>query len=223
MIILVVLAFIANPFYESNFTPLPIRSTSVFSNPAGLGIQPGAEAFGTYQQVNDAITAGACASNLGFGYRKIDTLNFFEIGIGYKLPGAFSLGYAYSFGDTSSHIMGVQCRVSEKLSLGYKMTFGHTKYLYGGMGIMPYFEYVTLNFEMEYEGIEDTLTYYFGAMLQPYRGLTMFFMSDKEFNWHAGIGVSFGYVKLSGSYSYENSKFSAGVLMSAQEYRSIMP
>jgi hypothetical protein len=223
MIILSIVCFIANPFYECNFTPLPMRSTSVFSNPAGLGVQTGAETYATFQQVNEAITAGACAGNLGFGYRKVDTLDFFEIGVGYKLPGAFSLGYAYDFGDTSVHMLGVQCRASDKLSLGYKMTFGTTKFLYGGISIMPYLEYITLNFEMEYEGIEDTLAYYFGAMLQPYAGATIFFMSDKEFNWHAGIGLSLGYLKLSGAYSYEESKFSAGVLISAQEYRSIIP
>jgi hypothetical protein len=223
MLLIALLGFIVHPFYEANFSPLPIRSISVFSNPAGLGIHLGAEAFATYRQATEAITAGICAGNLGFGYRKVDTLHFFEIGVGYKLPGAFSLGYAYDFGDTSSHIIGVQCRASEKISLGYKMTLGKKKYLYGGVGIMPYLEYVTLNFELQYEGINDTLTYYFGGLIQPYQGIGVFFMSDKELNWHAGIALSLGYVKLTGAYTYEDKKLSAGILVSAQKHRSFIP
>jgi hypothetical protein len=223
MLILAILSFVANPFYAANFTPVPIRSISVFSNPAGLGIQIGAEAFGTYHQSTEAIAAGASAGNLGFGYRKVDTLNFYEVGVGYKLPGAFSLGYAYDFGDTSSHILGIQCRPSEKLSLGYKTTLAERKYMYAGIGIMPYFDYVMLNFEIEYEGIDDLFTYYFGARIQPYKGISACFMSDKEFNWHAGVELSFGYLIIAGLYSYEDEKLSAGVIMSAQKYPGFMP
>ena len=102
MILLVILSFVGNPFYSANFTPLPIRSVSMFSNPAGLGIRPGAEAFATYHWGSETITAGASAQNLGFGFQRIDTLEIFELGLGYKLPGAFSLGYAYQFGDTTN-------------------------------------------------------------------------------------------------------------------------
>jgi hypothetical protein len=218
MLFLAILCFVPNPFYEANFIPLPIRSISVFSNPAGLGIQTGAEAFATYHQATEAIKVGACAGNLGFGMIKDDTSTNYEIAVGYKLPGAFSLGYAYDFGDTSNHILGVQCRPSEKLALGYKMNLGETKYLHGGIGIMPYLDYIVLNFEMEYEAIADSFTYYFGARLQPYGGISACFMSDKDFNWHAGVEISLGYMKLAGLYSYEEKKLSAGVIISAQKY-----
>jgi len=221
MLILALVGFVFNPFYEANFTPLPFRSISVFSNPAGLGIQIGAEAYATYHQETGAIVSGASGGNFGFGYKKVDTLNYFEVGVGYKLPGAFSLGYAFAFGDSSDHIIGVQCRVNEQLALGYKMTVGTRKYLYGGVSIRPYSEYITLNFDMEYEGIDDTLAYYFGALVQPYKGFSAFFISDKNFDWHAGIGLSFGYVKLTGAYSYEPGKLSAGVLVSAQQHPGI--
>jgi hypothetical protein len=87
---------------------------------------------------------------------------------------------------------------------------------------MPYFEYLTLNFEIEYEGTDDLFTYYFGARVQPYTGISACFMSDKEFNWHAGIELSFGYTILSGLYSYEENKLSAGVIISAQRYAGFM-
>jgi len=223
MLVLAILSFLADPFYAANFTPVPIRSISVFSNPAGLGIQIGAEAFATYHQATEAIAAGVSAGNLGFGYKKIDTLDFYEFAIGYKLPGAFTVGYAYDFGDTSSHILGIQCRPSEKLSLGYRTTLGARNYMYAGIGIMPYFDYITLNFEIEYEGNDDVFTYYFGARMQPYKGISACFMSDKEFNWHAGVELSFGYMILAGLYSHEDEKFSAGVIISAQKYPGLMP
>jgi hypothetical protein len=223
MLFLAILCFVPGPFYEANFTPLPIRSISVLSNPAGLGIQTGAEGFITYDRDTEVIKGGACASNLGFGMIKNDTVTNYEIAVGYKLPGAFSLGYAYEFGDTSNHILGVQCRASDKLALGFKTTLGKTKYMYAGVGIMPYQEYLFLNFEVEYEGIIDTFTYYFGARIQPYKGISACFMSDEDLNWHAGIELSLGYAKIAGLYSHEDSKLSAGILISAQKHQSLMP
>jgi hypothetical protein len=222
MLILAIVSLFINPFYDANFTPLPARSISLFSNPSGLGINTGAEAFATYHFDTEIITAGASARNLGFGFRKADTLHFYQIAAGYRLPGAFSLGYAYEFGDTSIHLLGVECRPSPQLSLGYKTTLGHTKHMFGGISIMPYREYVTLSFEMEYEGIEDTLTFYYGARIIPYKGISACFMADKEFNWHAGIELALGYTKITGMYSYEEEKFSAGLIISAQRYETFI-
>ena len=87
---------------------------------------------------------------------------------------------------------------------------------------MPYFEHITLNFEIEYEGTDELFTYYFGARVQPYRGISACFMSDKEFNWHAGVELSFGYMIISGLYSHEDEKLSAGVVISAQRYSGFM-
>ena len=223
MLLMAIICFLPNPFYEANFTPLPIRSLSVFANPAGLGIRTGAEVFASYYHDTERIEGGVCASNLGFGMIKDDTITNYEIAVGYKLPGAFSLGYAYDFGDTSSHILGVQCRPSEKLALGFKTTLAETKYVYAGIGIMPYLDYVVLNFEIEYEGIEEIFDYYFGARLQPYKGVSACFMSDQDWHWHAGLELSFGYVKVCGLYSHEEQKWSAGALLSAQTYPAITP
>ena len=222
MIIIVMISLAVNPFYDANFTPLPARSLSVFSNPAGLGIHTGAEAFGTYHLDEDIITAGASAGNIGFGFRKVDTLKYYEAGVGYKFPGAFAVGYAYEFGDTSLHKLGIVCRPSTQLSLGSRVTLGSTKYIYGGIAITPYQDYVTLNFEMEYEGIQDTFTFYYGARVTPYKGISAVFLADEEFDWHAGVEVSLGYAKISGMYSYEEEQFSFGILISAQKYETFM-
>ena len=85
-----------NPFYEANFSSLPMRSLSIFSNPAGLGINRGAEIFGTSYPDPDIIMTGVSLSNLGLGMNKnLDGATYYELGLGYKLPGAFSLGYAF--------------------------------------------------------------------------------------------------------------------------------
>ncbi len=222
MMILAVIILAVNPFYDANFTPLPARSLSMFSNPAGLGIHTGAEVFGTYHLDADIITAGASAGNIGFGYKKVDTLQFYEAGAGYKLPGAFSVGYAYEFGDTSLHKLGIVCRPNTQLSLGGRMTLGSTKYVYAGIGITPYQNYATLNFEIEYEGIQDLFTFYYGARITPYKGISAVFLADKEFDWHAGVEASLGYAKISGMYSYEEEQFSIGLLISAQRYETFM-
>jgi hypothetical protein len=221
MTILTMIVFSLSPFYNANFF-LPIRSLSVFSNPAGLGISTGAEAFITYDLGSEVITTGASAGNIGFGYMKEDTFQIYEAGIGYKLPGAITLGYAYEFGDTSVHIIGLECRPSEQLSLSYRTELKHRRYVSGGIDIMPYLRYITLSVGATYEGIDDTLAFYYGAFVSPIRGLGVFFFADKEFNWNAGMEFSFGYGKITGKYSYESGKFSGGLLISAQKYETFV-
>lgn len=227
MIILVILGFVASPLYDINFTPLPIRSTSVFSNPAGLGIETGAEAFLTYHPESKTITSGASAGNFGFGLIRMDTdtvetVEIYEIGLGYRLPGAFSVGYAYQFGDTSSHVLGIQCRPTHKWALGYTVTLDNKKYMYGGVAVKPYEDYLVLNFEVEYEGIDSIFTYYYGARVQPYKGIGISFLADEEFDWNVGVDVSLGYVKIAGLYSSADEKFSGGVIISAQRYQTFL-
>ncbi|MDH4210065.1 MAG: hypothetical protein OEV79_01270 [candidate division WOR-3 bacterium] len=221
MIILTMIVFSTSPFYSANFF-LPIRSLSAFSNPAGLGISTGAEAFVTYDPESELITTGASAGNIGFGYIKEDTFQIYEVAIGYRLPGAFTIGYAYEFGDTSEHVLGVECRPNQQLSLSYRTELDHKRYVSGGIEIMPYLRYITLSFGVTYEGIDDTLAFYYGALVSPISGLGAFFYTDKEFNWNAGMELSFGYGKITGSYSYENSKFSGGLLISAQKYETFI-
>lgn len=222
MILLVIFSFVGNPFYAANFTPLPIRSISMFSNPAGLGIRRGTETFVTYHVGSKTITSGASANNLGFGVKKTDTVEIFELGLGYKLPGAFSLGYAFQFGDTTNHILGIEGRVIKKWLLGYKITIGTKKHMYGGIAVMPYEDFLMLNFEVEYEGIDSIFTFYYGVQLRPYKGIGAYFFADKEFDWNAGLEISLGYVKLSGLYSSADKKLSGGLILSAQKYESLM-
>ncbi len=213
-----------NPFYEANFSSLPMRSLSIFSNPAGLGINRGAEIFGTYYPDPDIIMTGVSLSNLGLGMNKnLDGATYYEVGLGYKFPGAFSLGYAFQFGDHSEHILGVEARVSRKLTLGYKTTTGEKYHMFGGISLRPFEEYLTLSCDLEYEGIDSISTYYWGAMLMPTNGMKLYFRADEDLDWHAGLELSFGKIMVAGSYCQEEKKLSGGILLSAQSYETFMP
>ena len=70
-----------NPFFDANFSSQPIRSASVFSNPAGLGFSPGAELLFTYEFIPNTPNRYMPAftlRNIGLGWRKQDTLNFYD-------------------------------------------------------------------------------------------------------------------------------------------------
>ncbi len=223
MFFIIIMLLHINPFYEGEFSSLNARSISIFSNPAGLGIQPGAELFFTYNPEPKTWTGGTELSNIGLGIKKIDSLTYYEIGAGYKLPGAFAFGYCYQFGDTSSHKFGLLCRPSRSLSIGFNTTLGSKKAMHWGIGIRPFKEYFTLCFDLKYEGIEDTLRYFYGGILEPIPGLKLQFLADKDFHWHAGIELSFGKTKAAGSYEHENKKLSGGMIFSAQRYPTAIP
>lgn len=221
MTLILIFVLSVNPFYEANFSSLPMRSVSVFSNPAGLGIQRGAEFLFTYHP--DKILSTTSLANIGFGITKIDTLKYYEAGLGCKLPGAFSLGYAYQFGDTSNHIFGLIGHPSPYLSLGYKTTLSDRYHMFSGISIRPFKEYITISGDIEYEGIDSILNYYYGGVIQPLDGVKLNFHADKEFNWNTGIELSFGKIKLAGAYSSIDEKFSGGIIVSAQTYKTFIP
>jgi hypothetical protein len=145
--------------------------------------------------------------------------------LGLKLPGAFSLGYAYQFDikdyGISSHIFGFICRPSPKLSLGYKTTLGSKCHMFGGISIKPLKKFLTLSCDIEYEGIDSIFNYYYGAMIQPLDGVQLNFYADKEFNWNTGTELTFGKIKVAGKYSNMDKKFSGGIIVSAQNFKKL--
>jgi len=209
-----------NAFYDAHFSSLPARTTAFFSNPAGLGRQQGSEVLFMYD--SDYLMGAILLGYGGLGVIKRDTTYRYETGVGYKLPGAFSFGYAYQFGDTSLHNIGVIGVVSPKLTIAYKTTLGERYHMFYGIGLIPFERYLVLVGDIEYEGITDVLNYYYGAVLHS-RGSGLSFSADQDFNWRAGLTISFGYVKIAGLYRHEDREFSAGVLLSAQSYESILP
>lgn len=220
MILILICLLSVNPFYNANFSSLPMHSVSVFSNPGGLGINTGAEALFTYHP--DKIMAALFLNSMGAGIIKIDTIQYYEVSAGYKLPGAISMGYAYQFGDTSSNVIGFVCHVSQKFSLGYRTTIADKKHMFGGISIKPFQEYLVLSGDIEYEGIDSVFNYYYGAIIQPIDGVKMNFHTDQDFNWNAGLEVSFGKIVLAGAYSKADEKFSGGVIISAQSYKTFL-
>jgi len=223
MAVLLIFLLSVNPFYEANFSSLPKRSLSTLANPSGLGIQPGAEAFFAYHPDPYIIETAVSLANLGFGMHKTSGFTYYESGVGYKLPGALSLGYAFQFGDTTNHIFGLVGHPSPNLSLGYRTTIGSKSHMFGGISIRPAAEYITMSCDIEYEGIDDIFNVYYGASLSPMNGLNLNFHADKDFNWNAGLEVSFGKIILAGAYSAVDEKFSGGIILSAQSYASVIP
>jgi protease-4 len=213
-----------NPFYDANFSALPSRSVSVFSNPAGLGLQPGSEVLCTYHP--DVIMPAITASHIGFGLMKTDSTTNYEIGAGYKLPGVFAIGYARQWGDTSSHVLGCIGRMNQHLSIGYRTTVGSTMHMFGGIGLRPYEQYLTLSADVEYEGIESIRNFYYGAVVQPVAGVKLNFHAahiDTDFHWNTGLELSFGRIKVAGAYSSGDKKFSAGIILSSEQYATFLP
>ncbi|MEO0156435.1 MAG: hypothetical protein ABIL07_04915 [candidate division WOR-3 bacterium] len=205
-----------NPFNEANFVPLPIRSISVLSNPAGIGIETGAELFFTYHPKN--INSGLTLGNLGFGISRADTNIIFEIGSGVKLPGAFSIGYARQFGDTTENIIGLICVVNQYVRLGYKTNLAKKKITHTGAGVRIGGGIITIAGELIYEGIDDSTDFIFGAIINPSYGVKLNFISDPKWNWHAGIELGTTKLKLNALYSYKTRKFSGGIILSAQDF-----
>lgn len=224
MNILLLCILSVTPFYEANFTSLPKRSISVFSNPAGIGIHLGAEAFLTYHHDPKIITTGLSVGNLGIGLIKVEDSTYYEIATGLKLPGVFSIGYAFQFGAfaNNDHIIGFICHPTQKSSFGYKTTLGGINHMFGGLSIMPFQDYITLSADIEYEGIDSVFTYYYGGMLQPLKGLKLHFHADEEFNWNTGLELSLGKAKIAGTYSSIDKKFTGGILVSAQDYETFL-
>jgi len=213
----IILFFISvSPFNEANFVPLPIRSISVMSNPAGIGIGTGAEIFLTYHP--EIIHCGATLGNLGFGFSRNDTNIIYELGAGVKLPGAFSIGYARQFGDTTENIIGLVCIANQYVRLGYKTNLATKKIMHTGAGVSIGGGLITIAGEMVYEGIRDSVDYIFGFIINPTYGVKINFISDLKLNWHAGLELGTSKLKLSGLYSYQKRKFSGGIILSAQDF-----
>ncbi len=205
-----------SPFNEANFVPLPIRSISVLSNPAGIGIETGAELFFTYHPkiINSGLTLG----NLGLGISREGTNIIYEIGAGVKLPGAFSIGYARQFGDTTENTIGLICVINQYVRFGYKTNLATKKFTHTGAGVRIGGGIITIAGELIYEGIEDFTDFIFGFIINPSQGVKINFISDPKWNWHTGVELGTSKLKLSALYSYKTRKFSGGVILSAQDF-----
>ncbi|MGB9720345.1 MAG: hypothetical protein ACPL28_02545 [bacterium] len=208
--------FSINPFNEANFVPLPFRSISVLSNPAGIGIGRGAELFFAYS--SKSLSSGMTLGNLGFGVSRRDTNTIYELGAGIKFPGAFSVGYARQFGDTTENIIGLICAIGRYLNFGCTSTLGTKKYVHGGAGIKIGGGILTLAGELVYEGIDDSTDYLFGFTISPTYGIKVNFLSDSDWHWNAGLNLGTSKLRLGVIYSRQDKKLTGGIIISAQSF-----
>uniref|UniRef100_A0A7C4TCJ8 Type IX secretion system membrane protein PorP/SprF n=1 Tax=candidate division WOR-3 bacterium TaxID=2052148 RepID=A0A7C4TCJ8_UNCW3 len=211
---LIVFLLQISPFNQANFVALPVRSLSIFTNPAGLGINQGGEIFFTY--LPKRFTGGVAIGNLGFGILR-DTLVTYELGAGVKLPGAFALGFARQSGDTTESILGILCRPNNYLIGGFKTNLEERKYLSFGMGI-SLLNYLILAGQMDYEGIAPVYNYHLGIILMSLEGVNLNFLFNKDSSWGIGIELYTSKLKLAGLYFSENRKFIFGIMISAQNF-----
>jgi hypothetical protein len=186
---------------------------SFFANPAGIGLQSGPEFMGEFHI--DTLRAGISVRSLGLGMVKLDSIIHYEVDVGIKLPGAFALGYSYLFNDTSNNTIGIICAPSQTMILGYKTILGERKVMTGGLTIKPYQEFLLLNFDVSYEGIQDTLSYYFGGAVRIAQGSAAYFCTDVDFNWHAGLDLIFDRIRVAGAYTRASKRFCAGIVLHA--------
>ncbi|MCX7995192.1 MAG: hypothetical protein N3A65_05430 [candidate division WOR-3 bacterium] len=211
---LLIFLITVSPFNEANFVALSFRSISVMSNPAGIGVNTGAELFFSYH--SGVKNAGITIGNLGAGISHTDTNSIYEIGTGVKLPGAFSIGYARQFGDTTENIIGLLCVPNQFLLSGMKMNLSRKKYMHYSAGLRLMGNTFIVAGEFIYEGIENSKKYIFGFIISPLQGVKINFLSDTQWNWHGGLALSTSNLELSGIYSYRTKKFSVGLKLSAQ-------
>jgi protease-4 len=226
MVLMLLCVLSVHPFYDGNFSSLSYRTTSIFTNPAGLGLEPGSEltiVYDYHKDDPDIFTPGIMVRYFGIGWCRMDSINNYETSVGYKLPGVFSLGYAFQFGDSTQHKAGIIGHPTQQLSLGYHTTIGDVFHMFGGISIRPFKDYITLSCDIEYEKTDSIMDYHYGAMIQPVDGIKAHFAANKEFAWRAGLELSFGQVKVAGAYSYEDKRISGGVILSARPYKTFIP
>ncbi len=212
--------FTSTSFFASQFSSLPMRVNSVFSNPAGLGLQSAYEAVVDYHP--DRITTGLATRYFSAAMRRADSLYYWEAAVGYKLPGVFSIGYAFRFGEINEHVLGVIGLVSDELSVGYKTRIGDDWHMLGGAAIKPLADYLVFCGDVEHETIYRTTNYHAGVMVQPLSGLNIYFRTDHDFRWSAGLQMSFGKFILAAAYAESNSKISVGGLISSETYPTFL-
>jgi hypothetical protein len=215
---IIILLIALNPFYDGSFTSRGQCATAIFENPSGLGYDPKMENMTTLHR--DSIIEGISLKGIGLGLIKRDSNWTAEAGLGFKLPGAFALGYAYRFsvkGDPlKTHYLGIGCRPNSEMSLGFTTTLARTKYLHGGLSIMPAGDLLTLSVDFDYEGRSGEFRYYLGGMVQLGGIVNASFRMDDEKQWTAGLGFGYSVFRLAAAYGRDR-KFGIGLIVGEEK------
>jgi hypothetical protein len=216
---LLILLVALNPFFDGGFTSLGQSATAVFENPSGLGYDPRIENMTAIH--HDSVINGICLKGIGLGIIKRDSCWTAEAGLGYKLPGAFAVGYAYRFTvkgapSIKTHYLGLGCRPSSEMSFGFTTTLARTKYLHGGLSIKPAGDIFTLSADFDYEGRSEQFLYYLGGMIQFGRYLNVNFRMDGDQNWTAGMGFGYSVFRIAAVYGRDR-KFGIGLIVGEEQ------
>lgn len=215
---IIILLIALNPFYDGSFTSLGQSSTAIFENPSGLGYDPKFESITALHR--DSIIQGVSLKGIGMGVLKIDSSWVMDAGLGYKLPGAFAVGYAYRFTikgapAAGTHFLGIGCRPNSEMSLGFTTTLAKTKYLHGGMSIMPVGDYLTISADFDYEGRSEEFHYYLGGMIRLGGFVNANFRMDDDRHWTVGLGLGYTVFRLAAVYGRDR-EFGIGLVVSEE-------
>lgn len=216
-------------FFPASSVATSERAQSIFTNPAGLSIQPGEEFWVKVSIDSSGEMTGWKTSftlrslGLGVSSNKNDTL--FKIAQALKVKRGIHLGYGIQWiNKRPLWDMGFLLRPTPWMSLGGVLTHikrGEKPTYKLGLGIRPLTDHLTLYGETSFaplEKIKDA-AYSFGLGIEPIDGMVISLHYIKGSEWKAGFDLSLGKFLLSSS-GDKNKSTSFEFLASKRPYRT---
>ncbi|MCK4352086.1 signal peptide peptidase SppA [candidate division WOR-3 bacterium] len=208
--------------FEGNSVSTSKRAISLFTNPAGLGINPGSEVVCFFDTVTQI---GLSSGNLGFGaiFGKERKPNYI-IGNSFNIGESFWLGYNYKFGESKKHELGGIFRPSKFISLGLCSSIETTPNLRGGLALNPGTDRITVFGDIFYKCREGTIRdYLYGIGIEPLDGIILSFKGNKANNFNFGLEISLGNLKIGANTDKDFNKLRARTIVSHETYPTFMP
>lgn len=208
-------------FFQNQSVALSERTSSLFLNPAGLGINEGFELlynrdFGRDISFN---TFGISLYGVGFGFMKDKDSTAYEYSSGGEISKGVYFGLSYNSFTWKPYKLGLIMRPKRFLSLGLYSTFQKSPEIRGGIGIRPFTDRITTFFDITYkDSIED---YSYGMGIEPLDGLLLSVSSGKDNEVKLGLELSLGHLKFSGN-SDKDIKGNLSILFSNEKYPTLV-
>ncbi len=237
-------------FFDGNSVATVMRSNAIFTNPAGLGINPGMELvyLGEFGDPS-CHNIGLSLKGLGIGVEGItEDTAVWKIGTGSRISKTLYYGSIYRFEKGAKYrtTTGITYRPKRFLSMGITGEWKESviwtfirdnkivvPYLRGGVAVRPFTDRFTLfcdggyDFDAQDSFDIDSLDYSYGIGIEPIDGVILSIKSNRDFDISAGLEISFGNAKIGGSGTRleENEEYrgTAAVLTSLEPYPTFIP
>ena len=199
-------------FFQNQSVALSERTSSLFLNPAGLGINEGFELFYNRDTSN---TFGISLYGMGFGFIKDKDSIAYELSSGGEIVKGLYFGFSHNSFTWKPYKLGLIMRPKRFLSLGVSSTLEKSPEIRGGIGIRPFTDRLTTFFDITYkDSVED---YSYGMGIEPLDGLLLSISRGKERKVKFGLELSIGHLKFSG-----DSDKSLSGLLSKERYPTFL-